>query len=161
MEVRPAGGRLLADSTVAQAVGMLMAAIPGPARLAAEVLSAAAARAGVSADELARAMVTSPAGTPLPTGIDRAVRGAVETAREPVTEAAGASEGSWPRLMPSRAQVEQALGRFTEARIRLTASPADDEARRAVEDAVFTLCVLMGRPSAYAALQDATQYIAD
>ncbi|CAM5281828.1 hypothetical protein SAVIM338S_00149 [Streptomyces avidinii] len=139
---------------------MLMAAIPGPALLAGEVLAAAAARAGVSTGELAQAMVTNPPGSALPPGIDRAVRSAVEAAREPAPAVGAAAEASWPRLMPSRPEVERALGRFTEARVRLTESPADDEARRAVEDSVFTLCVLMGRPSAYEAVQDAVQFTA-
>ncbi|MGW6860757.1 DUF5133 domain-containing protein [Streptomyces xanthophaeus] len=46
----------------------------------------------------------------------------------------------WPRLLPSRTEVERALGRFTEARIRLNAEPADRAARQELEDAVFTLC---------------------
>ncbi|WP_030723214.1 DUF5133 domain-containing protein [Streptomyces sp. NRRL F-2580] len=81
----------------------------------------------------------------------------MEAAREP--EAAGAEAPLlWPRLLPSRMEVERALGRFTEAHVQLTACLGDGQARQAVEDAVFTLCVLMGRPSAYAAVRDATQF---
>ncbi|MEU9182041.1 DUF5133 domain-containing protein [Streptomyces sp. NPDC048550] len=42
---------------------------------------------------------------------------------------------------------------------RLSAVPDDDDARRAVEDTLFTLRVLMAQPSAYAALRDAVQYV--
>lgn len=158
-EVRPIERPLLPEPAVERAVGMLMAAIPGPARLAGQVLSAAAARAGAGVGELALALATTPDGTPLPSGIDRAVRDAVEAARRP--EAAGAqAPASSPLLLPTRTEVERALGRFTEARVRLTADPADEAARQAMEDAVFTLSVLMGQPSAYAAVRDAAQFTA-
>ncbi|MFF4427174.1 DUF5133 domain-containing protein [Streptomyces sp. NPDC001549] len=52
----------------------------------------------------------------------------------------------------------EALGRFFETRLRLTAAPADPETRRAFEDSLFTLCILMGQPCAPEALHEAVQY---
>ncbi|MGW7026841.1 DUF5133 domain-containing protein [Streptomyces xanthophaeus] len=43
----------------------------------------------------------------------------------------------------------------------MNADPADSAVRQELEDAVFTLWVLMGQPSAYAAVRDATQFAAD
>ncbi|WP_405785841.1 DUF5133 domain-containing protein [Streptomyces sp. NBC_01367] len=57
-----------------------------------------------------------------------------------------------------RDDAEKALGLFFETRLRLTAAPADPEARRALEDSLFTLCVLMGQPCAPEALHEAVQY---
>ena len=60
--------------------------------------------------------------------------------------------------MPTCADTERALSTFFAARVRLCAAPADLEARRAVDDAVYTLCVLMGQSSPHAALTDALQH---
>ncbi|WUF75036.1 DUF5133 domain-containing protein [Streptomyces nojiriensis] len=40
----------------------------------------------------------------------------------------------------------------------MTAAPADPEARRAFEDSLFTLCILMGQPCAPEARHGAVQY---
>ncbi|MFF8268219.1 DUF5133 domain-containing protein [Streptomyces sp. NPDC016562] len=150
---------LLRDPTVARAVGMLMATIPGPARVAEQVLTSAAEAAGVSAVDLAHAMTAGRGGTegaPMPAPVQRALRHAVQAARE---AAPTPGAGRWPRLLPSREEAEQALARFFDARVRLSAAPDDDEARRTVEDTLFTLCVLMAQPSAYAAVREAVQYV--
>ncbi|MEU4728947.1 DUF5133 domain-containing protein [Streptomyces sp. NPDC023588] len=150
---------LLRDPAVARALGMLMATIPSPARVAEQVLTSAAELAGVSAVDLAHAMTAGSGGTegaPVPAPVERALRRAVQAARE-AAPAPGA--GRWPRLLPSRQEAEQALARFFDARVRLSAVPDDDDARRTVEDTLFTLCVLMAQPSAYAAVRDAVQYV--
>ncbi|MGW7330919.1 DUF5133 domain-containing protein [Streptomyces sp. NPDC054840] len=127
--------------------------LPGPVHLAEQVLSAAATETGLPVSEVARAMVADSRGAPLPIDVEQALHHAVQAARS----------GSAPRvsgsyLMPNRADAERALGRFFDARLRLRAAPSDPEARRAVDDAVYTLCVLMAQPSPYAAVNDALQY---
>lgn len=86
---------------------------------------------------------------------ERALRQAVHTARTPDPVP---SSASGPYLLPLRDDAEKALGLFFETRLRLTAAPADPEARRALEDSLFTLCVLMGQPCAPEALHEAVQY---
>ncbi|WP_329448268.1 DUF5133 domain-containing protein (plasmid) [Streptomyces sp. NBC_01426] len=144
----------LSEPARSWAVGMLMATLPGPAHLAEQVLSAAATRAGLAESEVARAMVAGSRGTPLPADIEQALDHAVQAGRRPGTGSRRA--GSF--LLPTREDAERALGRFFDARVRLCAAPDDPEARRAVDDAVYTLCVLMAQPSPHAAVNEALQY---
>ncbi|MEV6734700.1 MULTISPECIES: DUF5133 domain-containing protein [unclassified Streptomyces] len=142
------------ERTLAWAVGTLMATIPAPAREAERILSAAAARAGLPETALAEAMLAASRGMPVPARAERVLRQGVHAARTPTA----AASASGPYLLPLRADAERALGRFFEARLRLIAAPADPDARRAFEDSLFTLCVLMGRPSAPEAMHEALQY---
>ncbi|MEU9233999.1 DUF5133 domain-containing protein [Streptomyces subrutilus] len=136
------------------AVGTLMATVPGSAHLAEQVLSAAATRASLSVTEVAKAMVAGSRGTPLPADVLRALDDSVQAARRPNT--APRRSGSY--LMPTREDAGRALARFFDARVRLCAAPDDEEARRAVDDAVYTLCVLMAQPTPFAAVNEALQY---
>ncbi|MGW7318263.1 DUF5133 domain-containing protein [Streptomyces sp. NPDC054865] len=145
---------ILSDPARSWAVGMLMATLPGPARLAEQVLSAAALQAGVSEVEVAGAMVGGSQGLLVPAGIEQALHDAVRAGRRLAAE---------PRrpgsvLLPTREDAERALARFFDARVRLCAAPEDAAARRAVDDAVYTLCVLMAQPSPHAAVHEALQY---
>ncbi|MFJ6793225.1 DUF5133 domain-containing protein [Streptomyces sp. NPDC091268] len=146
---------VLREPVVPRAVGMIMATTPCPADEAERILAAAAAQAGVGTGELAAAMVAESRGTPLPAHVDRALSRA---ARAACTRPRAPGAGPGTPLLPSRAEVERALGRFFDARVRLLASPADEAARLALEDAVFTLCVLMAEPTAHAAVIAAVQY---
>lgn len=145
---------LLPESARSWAVGMLMATVPGSAHLAEGVLSAAAAQAALSVTEVAQAMVAGSSGTPVPAHIEQALDDAVRAARHPHST----PRWSGTRLMPTHAEVERALARFLEARVRLCAAPDDSAARRAVDDAVYTLCVLMAQPCPHAAVNEARQY---
>ncbi|MFB6477417.1 DUF5133 domain-containing protein [Streptomyces virginiae] len=147
---------IVSETARSWAVGMLMAMLPGPARLAEQVLFAAAARAGRTETEVAQAMVTGSRGAPVPADIEQALDHAVRASRLPAFE----SRRSGPALMPTREDAEKALGRFFDARVRLRAAPQNPEARRAVDDAVFTLYVLMAKPSPYSAVNEALQYAA-
>ncbi|MFF3728149.1 DUF5133 domain-containing protein [Streptomyces erythrochromogenes] len=142
------------EEAVAWAVGTLMALIPAPAREAERILSAAATRAGLPETMLAQGMLADSSGLPAPARAERALRQAVQASRTTDTPAATSA----PSLLPLEADVERALGRFFDARLRLAAAPADETARRAFEDCMFTLCVLMAEPCAYAAAHAAVQY---
>ncbi|MFF4427145.1 DUF5133 domain-containing protein [Streptomyces sp. NPDC001549] len=139
---------------VAWAVGTLMAMAPAPACEAERILSAAAAQAGLPETLLAQGMLADPRGLPAPARAERALRQAVQAARTPNSPNTPPAS----RLLPLEADVERALGRFFDARLRLAAAPADEAARRAFEDCLFTLGVLMAEPCAYAAVHDAVQY---
>ncbi|MGW6858389.1 DUF5133 domain-containing protein [Streptomyces xanthophaeus] len=136
------------------AVGLLMAIPPGPVRLAEEALSAAAARAGLSEVEVAQAIGAGSRGTLMPPDTAHALDDAVRAGRRPTLE----FPRSGPVLMSTREDVDKALARFFEARVRLCAAPQDSEARQAVDDAVYRLCVVMAQPSLHAAVNEAVQY---
>ncbi|MEU9107383.1 DUF5133 domain-containing protein [Streptomyces xanthophaeus] len=91
---------------------------------------------------------------PVPADIEHALDDAVRAGRCPTF----GSRRSGPVLMPTREEVDKALARFVDARVRLCAAPADSAARRAVDDAVYTLCVLMAQPSPHAAVTEALRY---
>ncbi|WP_158710120.1 DUF5133 domain-containing protein [Streptomyces katrae] len=131
-----------------------MATTPATAHGAECILSTAAAQAGLPEAVLAAAMREALRGAPVPARAERALREAAQAARIQTT----GFPASGPYLLPLRTDAEKTLGRFFEARLRLTAAPADPDARRAFEDVLFTLCVLMGRPSAPQALHEAIQY---
>lgn len=139
---------------VSWAVGTLMAKTPAPAPQAERILSVAAAQAHLPVTALAAAMAAQARGIPLPARAERALRQAVHVAQTP----ASTPKTAGPRLLPSLEETEQALGRFFDARVRLTATPTDDAARRALEDSLFTLGVLMAQPSAHAAVHEAIQH---
>ncbi|MFD3543402.1 DUF5133 domain-containing protein [Streptomyces sp. NPDC058662] len=142
------------EAARAWAVGTLMATVPAPAHLAEHILSAAAARAALPVAEVARAMAAGSHGTPVPAAIEQALEHAVRAARRGDTT----PRGPGPYLMPTRADAEQALTRFFDARLRLDAEPAEPAAHQALDDALYTLCVLMAQPCAHAAVHEALRY---
>ncbi|MFD3698390.1 DUF5133 domain-containing protein [Streptomyces sp. NPDC058646] len=132
-----------------------MAATPCSARDAERILAAAAALAGVTTGELEAAMTAAAGGTPLPAPIERALRHAVEAARTPAPPTLRRIG-----LTPSRARTEEVLTRLRACRARLAAAPADPDALRDMDDASYTLCVLMGRPSTHEAVLAAEAHLA-
>ncbi|GGY89673.1 hypothetical protein GCM10010343_13680 [Streptomyces avidinii] len=154
---RPAGpgGFLLGEPTVTRAAGMLMAMTPCTARDAHRILSAAAGLARTSPYELAAAMAAGTRGTPVPVHLERAVRRAVEAARAPVPAAKLPTA-----LVPSRVRTEEVLTHLRACQSRLSAAPDDPDALRAMDDAAYTLCVLMGRRSVPEAVLVALNYLA-
>ncbi|WP_121017019.1 DUF5133 domain-containing protein [Streptomyces sp. 3211.6] len=88
---------------------------------------------------------------PLPGRLEEAVRSAVEQARcspDHRTEAPG-------RLRPQPHAVREQLARFRALRRRLLAAPDDSRLQTGLQDAAYTLCVLIGRTTAYSAPQEA------
>lgn len=135
------------------ALGILMAATPCTASAAGEILDAAARAAAVTARQVVAALAERSRGGQPPRRIERALRLAVEAARAPAAEPSCA-------LVPELGRVTEVLDRFRASRARLRADPADAEARQGLDDAAYTLCVLMGRRTAYQALRSAGEYVA-
>lgn len=52
-------------------------------------------------------------------------------------------------ILPARTRVEEALTRLRGCRGRLAVAPEDPAALRAMDDAAYALCVLMGRPTVH------------
>ncbi|MFF5449427.1 DUF5133 domain-containing protein [Streptomyces sp. NPDC012888] len=136
---------------------MLMAATPCSARQAQRILAVAAAKAGVPVPEAAAALVARTEEVPLPARLERALRRAVRAARTPAEQ--DTVRPFPPGLVPNRARTEEVLARFRVCRKRLQGAPGDLEARRAMEDATYTLCVLMGRPTATEAVAAAQRLL--
>lgn len=118
-----------------------------------EILDAAARAAAVTARQVVAALAERSRGGQPPRRIERALRLAVEAARAPAAEPSCA-------LVPELGRVTEVLDRFRASRARLRADPADAEARQGLDDAAYTLCVLMGRRTAYQALRSAGEYVA-
>ncbi|MFG2986593.1 DUF5133 domain-containing protein [Streptomyces sp. NPDC048258] len=130
-----------------------MAATPCTASAAREILDAAASMAAVTARQMVTALVERSRGGQPPRRIERALRLAVEAARAPVTEPSCA-------LLPGLGRVTEVLDRFRISHARLRADPSGAEARQALDDAAYTLCVMMGRRTAHQALREAGEYVA-
>ncbi|MGW6686230.1 DUF5133 domain-containing protein [Streptomyces sp. NPDC054961] len=149
------GRPLLARPTAASAVGMLMATTPCSVRDAEQILAAAADLADVNVLDLAAAITAGPGAGAVPVRLERALRQAVRAARAPArvrTPPAG--------LQPNRERAEEVLSRLRGCQARLLATPADPGALRAMDDAAYTLCVLMGRPTAHGAVLAAEELLA-
>ncbi|WP_175439120.1 DUF5133 domain-containing protein [Streptomyces vilmorinianum] len=144
---------VIGSPTQAVAIGMLMARTPCTAPAAREILAAAAHGAGVTVPEMARAVVDRSRGLPLPSGIDRGLRVAVEAARTPAT---GVLRG----LLPGRGRTAEVLNRFRECQARLRRAPGDAAAHTAMDDIAYTLCVLMARRTVHEAVTAAEQHLA-
>ncbi|MFF4260907.1 DUF5133 domain-containing protein [Streptomyces virginiae] len=137
---------------MARALGMLMALTPCTAPAARGILDVAASAAGTTALEVAAALAESPRGGPLPRRVERALRMAVKAARTPAGEPPSG-------LLPSRSRAQEVLACFRACQDRVQAAPGDMDARRALDDAAYTLCVLMGRRNPYQAVGAAEAYL--
>ncbi|WP_371604474.1 DUF5133 domain-containing protein [Streptomyces sp. NBC_01220] len=141
------------EPRAAWAVGTVMAAIPCSARDAGRVLGAAARAAGVTSAELAAAMAADARGVAMPARVERALHRAVAAARALPPRAA------YVGLMPSRARTAEVLEEFRGCQSRLTDAPSDMRARQALDDAAYTLCVLLGRTGVHDAVLAAEEHL--
>ncbi|WP_187284976.1 DUF5133 domain-containing protein [Streptomyces sp. OR43] len=150
----PAAQAPIDEPRAAWAVGTIMAAIPCSARDAGRVLGAAAQAAGVTSAEVAAAMAADSRGVAMPARVERALHRAVAEARALPPRAA------YIGLMPSRARTAEVLAEFRGRQSRLTDAPSDMRARQALDDAAYTLCVLLGRTGVHDAVLAAEEHLA-
>ncbi|MGW6393260.1 DUF5133 domain-containing protein [Streptomyces sp. NPDC055103] len=132
-----------------------MAMTPCSARDAQRILEAAADLVQLAVDDLATVMTAAATGRPVPRRVERALMRAVEAARLSPPSAAAR-----PGLTPSRGRTERVLARLRDCRARLETAPEDPAAVRAMDDAVYTLCVLMGRATTHEAVLAAERRLA-
>ncbi|MGW5848903.1 DUF5133 domain-containing protein [Streptomyces sp. NPDC055254] len=138
----------------AQALGMIMALTPCTVREARTVLTAASEMAGVTPMAVARALVNESRGGGVPSGVERGLRLAIGAARvSPAPRVRG--------LLPCPERTAEALARFRECRRRVRATPGDAGARGELDDAAYTLCVLMARRTVHEAVLAAMRHLAD
>ncbi|MEU9092790.1 DUF5133 domain-containing protein [Streptomyces sp. NPDC048428] len=141
------------EPRAAWAVGTVMAVTPCSARDARRVLGAAAKTAGITSAEVAAAMAADARGVAMPAHVERALHRAVAMARTVSHRAVCVG------LMPSRARTAEVLAEFRHCQSRLTAAPSDMRARQALDDAAYTLCVLLGRTGVHEAVLAAEQHL--
>ncbi|MFD6888031.1 DUF5133 domain-containing protein [Streptomyces sp. NPDC059957] len=143
----------MAKPVTAWATGMLMAAVPCSAREAAQILQAAAERVNVSAADIAAVLVATAPGEVAPDHIERALHLTVLAVR---SLPAGPRETG---LLPSLPRTQEVLARLQRCRARLARAPGDPDALRAMDDAAYTLCVLLGQPHLRLAISAAEQHV--
>ncbi|MBW5482380.1 DUF5133 domain-containing protein [Streptomyces bambusae] len=158
-----------------------MALTPASARTARRVLATTAAATGLSVAEVARVLVTRVPGVPVTGPLGRALRHAVQLARTAPAGAAAPSRlpvpggfraflgggddaeegpGPAPRLAPDRRYTARVLARYLACDAAARAAPADGDARRDLDDAAYTLCVLMAGRTPQEAVRAARAYLA-
>ncbi|MFC9585287.1 DUF5133 domain-containing protein [Streptomyces yangpuensis] len=141
----------------ATATGMVMALVPCTAESARRVLADAARAAGVTLRLMARTVVATRART---AEVDPDCEGALRTAigharapHPPPPPAAGT-------VLPAPDVLRRHLDLLRAVRRRTLAAPDDPALRAALEDAAYTLCVLMGQRHTHGALLAAEERVA-
>ncbi|WP_063838086.1 DUF5133 domain-containing protein [Streptomyces yangpuensis] len=146
-----------AGAALATATGMVMAMVPCTAGSARRVLGDAARAAGVTLRLMARTVVATRA---CPAEVDpdceRALRTAIGYARAP-QPLSPPTEGT---VLPAPDVLRRHLEHLRAVRRRTLAAPDDPALRAALEDAAYTLCVLMGQRHAHGALLAAEERVA-
>ncbi|MFJ7777523.1 DUF5133 domain-containing protein [Streptomyces yangpuensis] len=151
----PEGGEDRA--VLATATGIVMALVPCTAESARRVLGDAARAAGVTLGLMAHTVVetrTRPA--EVEPDCERALRTAIGHARTPQPLSPPA-EGT---VLPAPDVLRRHLDLLRAVRRRTLAAPDDPALRAALEDAAYTLCVLMGQRHAHGALLAAEERVA-
>ncbi|MER5727274.1 DUF5133 domain-containing protein [Streptomyces sp. NPDC002138] len=154
---RPVDGPRGAQETraaLARATGVLMALVPCTTAKARRILTDAAQSAGAAAHQMAEAVFALRTGDPVYPAVDEALRRAIAHAQTPPAPVAG----SW--LPPKPEALRRHVNHLRSARRRALAAPDDVGVRSELEDAAYTLCVLMGQRSTHGALLAAEELIA-
>ncbi|MFF4850793.1 DUF5133 domain-containing protein [Streptomyces sp. NPDC001194] len=134
-----------------QAVTVLMAVVPCGADTARQILADTARAAGAQLHETAGAvLVLGRGGKPAPP-LGRALADALDEARS----AAEPAPLPYTRLLPDPRTIGELLKRHRGLRRRALAAPEDPAVRDELDDATYTLCILMGRRNAHTALRSA------
>ncbi|WP_419248251.1 DUF5133 domain-containing protein [Streptomyces virginiae] len=128
-----------------RATVILMALVPCTAATSRRIVADAARSAGVGPDEVAAAVLAMRVGEPVAPAVDEALRRVLADARTLPTPATS----SW--LPPRPDVLRRHVNHLRAARRRAVAAPDDTGVRGELEDAAYTLCILMEQRSAHAA----------
>ncbi|MFI6144688.1 DUF5133 domain-containing protein [Streptomyces sp. NPDC051109] len=134
-----------------QAVTVLMAVVPCGADTARQILGVTARAAGTGLRETAEAVLLLRGGRKPTAPLGRALADAMDEARS----AAEPETRPYTRLLPDPQAIGELLKRHRGLRRRALAAPHDPAVRDELDDATYTLCVLMGQRNAYTALRSA------
>ncbi|MFF1409438.1 DUF5133 domain-containing protein [Streptomyces sp. NPDC058289] len=154
------GGPAAAATTRAvlgRATGVVMALVPCTAETARRIILGAAQAAGVTLEVMAStaAAMHSPDGEVDP-ALEQALRTVIGYAQVPPTPLSAGTAA----LLPTPFVLRGHLSHLRAVRRRTMTAPDDPTQRAALEDAVYTLCVLMGQRSAHGALTAAEHLVA-
>ncbi|WP_329315865.1 DUF5133 domain-containing protein [Streptomyces sp. NBC_01278] len=134
-----------------RAVTVLMAMVPCGADTARQILAATARAADAGPRETAEAVLALAGGGTPQTPLRQALADAMDEARSataPVTQ-------PYTRLLPDPQAIGALLKRHRGLRSRALAAPHDLAVRNELDDATYTLCILMGQRNAHTALRSA------
>ncbi|MFD9304816.1 DUF5133 domain-containing protein [Streptomyces sp. NPDC060048] len=154
----PSGGAPdAAEDTLGRAVGILMALVPCTSETARRILADAGRAAGATPRLMAQTAIAGRAhpgqGDPV---LERALRTVIAHARTSSSAPGPAAAG----MLPAPFVLRQHLNHLRAARRRTLAAPDDPALRAELDNATYTLCVLMGRNSAHGALRAAEEVVA-
>ncbi|MER7463023.1 DUF5133 domain-containing protein [Streptomyces sp. NPDC097981] len=138
-------------ATAEQAVTVLMAMVPCGADTARRILADAARAADAGPLETAEAVLAPTGGRAPRAPLGKALKNAMDEARS-VTETV---TQPYTRLLPDPQAIRELLKRHRGLRHRALAAPHDLAVRNELDDATYTLCILMGQRNAYTALRSA------
>lgn len=142
-----------ARARMARATGILMALVPCSAETARRLLAAAAEEAGTTVQESCEAAAALLSGRDEPTSLQQALRTAMRLARS------GPEQGPGARLLPGAEVLREHIARFRALRRELLAAPEDLALQSRLDDATYTLCVMMGRRTPHDALKAAESLV--
>ncbi|WP_406179153.1 DUF5133 domain-containing protein [Streptomyces sp. NBC_01006] len=158
----PLGEEVAADAVTPRAVlgratGVVMALVPCTAETARRILLNAALTAGTTLPLMARAAAAAynlaEESDPALERVLRTEIGHAQTPPAPLPSEAAA-------LLPAPFVLRGHLDHLRAARRRTLSAPGDPAQRAELEDAAYTLCVLMGQRNAHGALRAAEQLAA-
>lgn len=146
-----------ARAELGRATGILMALVPCTAETARRILNDAARAVGATPLRMAAAVVTTRA---RPGEADPVLERALHTGIAHARTRSSARTPALVGLVPSPVVLRRHLNHLRAVRRRVLAAPEDPALRAELEDAAYTLCVLMGRRSAHGALLAAEEVVA-
>ncbi|MFD9306678.1 DUF5133 domain-containing protein [Streptomyces sp. NPDC060048] len=149
----PAGlDDLAARSAFSRATGVVMALVPCTADTARRILTNAAHAAAATTRDLAENLIATHAHAPADPRLEALLRTEINRAQNPsATTPLG--------LRPPPQVLRKHLNHLRAARRRTLAAPHDAAQRAELDDAAYTLCVLMGQRNAPAALLAAEEQL--
>ncbi|MEU6890283.1 DUF5133 domain-containing protein [Streptomyces sp. NPDC046557] len=148
-----AGATMAARARTERATGVLMALVPCSADTARRLLIAAAEEAGATVEESCEAAVALLSGRDEPTEVRQALRTAMRRARS------GPEHGPGARLLPGPEALREHVARYRSLRREVLGAPEDLTLQSRLDDATYTLCVMMGRRTPHDALRAAEALI--
>ncbi|MFE0577456.1 DUF5133 domain-containing protein [Streptomyces sp. NPDC058874] len=144
-------------AALAAATGTVMALVPCTGERARRVLGNAAQAAGVTLPAMARTVLATRTGPgDADPDCERALHAEIGHARSPHPPGPPASG----TLLPAPHVLRRHLNHLRAVRRRTLAAPEDPALRAAMEDAAYTLCVLMGQRNTHSALLAAEELVA-
>ncbi|MET9857605.1 DUF5133 domain-containing protein [Streptomyces sp. NPDC006450] len=141
-------------ATAACAAGVLMALVPCTSAKARRMLDEVAMGAGTDVRGAAEAVLDAQTGKPLAPAVEDVLRHVLALARNLPAPPAG----SWSPPEPD--VLRQHVNHLRAVRRRAMAAPGDANVRGEMEEAAYTLCVVMGQRSAHGALLAAEELLA-